>query len=126
VKIGVWYAVSARRIVVHVLFNERVHCKRCVQVIRRQFFPELTEVEILYGWFQQDSGIAHTAHIALQAVSDVFGNRIISSGIWSERSPDLDPCELFFWDCLKDKIYNRNPRTEELKENIRRKMQIFP
>jgi hypothetical protein len=27
----------------------------------------------------------------------------------------------FFWGCLKDNVYNSNPRTEELKENIRRK-----
>jgi hypothetical protein len=25
----------------------------------------------------------------------------------------------FFWGCLKGKVYNSNPRMEELKENIR-------
>jgi hypothetical protein len=35
----------------------------------------------------------------------------------------LNPCEFFSWDCLRDKVYNRKPSTEEeLKENVRRKI----
>jgi hypothetical protein len=40
--------------------------------------------------FSQDSATAHTT-----------------------LSPDLNPCDFFFWDCLKDKLYNGNPRTKE-------------
>jgi hypothetical protein len=64
--------------------------------------------------------------MSVQALSDVFGDRIISSGIWPARSPDLNPCDFLFWGCLKDKVYNRNPRTEELKENIRREIANIP
>jgi hypothetical protein len=48
VKVGVWCAVSARRIVVPVSFNKTINCERYVQVILGQFFPELTEEERLY------------------------------------------------------------------------------
>jgi hypothetical protein len=47
-------------------------------------------------------------------------DRIIGSDIWPARSPDLNPCDFFFWGSLKGNVYNNNPRTEELKENIRR------
>jgi hypothetical protein len=58
-----------------------------------------------------------------QALSDVFGDRIISSDIWPARSPDLNTCDFFFWGCVKDKVYNSNPRTEEeLKESICREI----
>jgi hypothetical protein len=110
VKVGVWCAVIARRIVGPV-FNETINCERSVQVILGKFFSELTE-ERLYGWFQQDPATAHTAHMSVQALSDVFGERIISSDIWTERSPDLSPYNFFFWGCLKDKVYSSNPRTE--------------
>jgi hypothetical protein len=80
-----------------------------------QLFPELTKYG-LYGWFQQESATAHTAHVSMQALSDVFMNRIISSSIWPAHSPDLIPCDFFFWCCLKDRVYNSNPRTEELKK----------
>jgi hypothetical protein len=58
----------------------------------------------------------------MQALSDVFGDRIISSGIWPARSPDLNPCDIFFWGCLKHKVCNSNPRAEEPKENNRREI----
>jgi hypothetical protein len=61
VKVGVWCAVSARRIVGPGLFNETINYERYVQVILGQSFPELTEEERLCGWFQQDSATAHTA-----------------------------------------------------------------
>jgi hypothetical protein len=63
----------------------------------------------------------------MHVLSDVFGDRIISSGIWPACSPNLNPCDFFFWGCLKDKVYNSNPQTEEeLKENIHREIADIP
>jgi hypothetical protein len=76
-------------------FNETVNLERYVQVILRQLFPQLTEEERLYGWFQQDSATVHTARMSMQALSNVFGDRLISSGIWPAYSPDLNPCDFF-------------------------------
>jgi hypothetical protein len=53
-----------------------------------------------------------------QALSDIFRDRIITSGISSAHLPNLIPCDSFFWGCLEDKVYNRKPQTKELKENI--------
>jgi hypothetical protein len=92
VKVGVWCVLNARRIVGPVSFNEIINCERYAWVILGQFFSELTEEERLYGWFQQYSPTAHTAPMPMQALSDVFGDRIISSDIWPARSPDLNPC----------------------------------
>jgi hypothetical protein len=122
VKVGVWCALSAR-IVGLVFFNETINFERYVWVILGQFFSELTEEERLYHWFQQDSATGHTACMSMQALSDVFGDRIISSGIWTACSPGLNPSDFFFWGCLKEKVYSSNPRTEEeLKENICKKI----
>jgi hypothetical protein len=90
-------------------FNETVSCERYVQVILGQFFTGLTEEEKLCGSFQQDSAAAYTARMSLQALFDVFGDRIIRSGIWPARSPDLNPCNFFLKSCLKDKVYSNNP-----------------
>jgi hypothetical protein len=63
----------------------------------------------------------------MQALSNVFREGIISSGIWPADSPDLHPCDFLFWDCLKDKVYNSNPQMEEeLKENICRRIANIP
>jgi hypothetical protein len=54
-----------------------------------------------------------TLHVCLcKALSDVFGNRNISNDIWPARSPVLNPCDFFFWDCLKSKVYSSNIRRE--------------
>jgi hypothetical protein len=69
-----------------------------------------------------NTATAHITCISMHSSSDVFGDRSIRSGIWPARSPDLNPCDIFLWGCLKDKVYNSNHRIkEELKENIRRK-----
>jgi hypothetical protein len=47
--------------------------------------------------------------MSMQTLSDVFGDRINSSGIWPA------PRDIFFWDYLKGRVYNSNSRTEELK-----------
>jgi hypothetical protein len=64
--------------------------------------------------------------MSVQVLPDVFGDRIISSDIWSARSPDTHPCGFYFWGCLKNKVYSSNPRTEELKENIRKEIANIP
>jgi hypothetical protein len=51
-----------------------------IQVILGQFFLELTEKERLYGLFQQDLATVRTARMSMQALSDVFRDRRISSG----------------------------------------------
>jgi hypothetical protein len=46
--------------------------------------------------------------------------------MWPSRSPDLNHSDFFFWGCLKDKVYNSNPRKGEIKENIRREIANIP
>jgi hypothetical protein len=61
------------------------------------------------------------------ALSNVFGDRIISSDIWPACSPDHNLCDLFLLVFLKDKINNRNTRKEkEVKENIHKETANIP
>jgi hypothetical protein len=97
------------------------------QIILGQSFSELQDKERLYGWFQQDSATAHTARTSMQALPDVTEARSISSGIRPARSPYLNPSGFLFWGCLKDDVYNSNPRKEEeLEENILREIANIP
>jgi hypothetical protein len=64
--------------------------------------------------------------MSVQALFHVFEDRIISSDIWPACSPDLNLCDFFFWCSLKDKVYDNNPRTEELKENVCREIANIP
>jgi hypothetical protein len=55
--------------------------------------------------------------MSMQALSNSFGDRIITSGIWTARSRDLNPCDFFFL-ILTDKVYNGSPQTGELEEIV--------
>jgi hypothetical protein len=92
-----------------VLFIKAINCERYAQVILRQLFPQLTEEESFYGWFQQDSASAHTARMPMQALSDIFRDKNISTGIWQAHSPDLNPYNIFFCGSLQDKFKTVNP-----------------
>jgi hypothetical protein len=96
VKVGVWHAVRAKMIARPVFFNGTINCESYVQVILWQLFPELTEEESFYGWFQQDSATAHIACMSMQAFSDIFRDRNISTGIWQAHSPDINPYDILF------------------------------
>jgi hypothetical protein len=86
VSVGVWCTISAIRIVGPKFFNEIINCKRYVWVILGQFLPQSTEGERLYDWFQ----LLPTLHVmSTQVLSDIFRDRIISSGIWPAQSPNL-------------------------------------
>jgi hypothetical protein len=61
----------------------------------------------------------------MQASSNIFRDRIISSGIWQACSTKFNPCG-FLWDCLNDKVYNSNPHNEKLEENIHREIGNIP
>jgi hypothetical protein len=53
----------------------------------------------------------------MRALQEVFDERIISTGLWSPRSPDLGVCDFYLWENLKGKVYRNTPRTAEALQN---------
>jgi hypothetical protein len=48
----------------------------------------------------------------------VSGDRIISSGLWSADTSDLNPFDFYLWGTIKQEMYRSDPHTiEELKKN---------
>jgi hypothetical protein len=72
IKVGVWCAVSARRVIGLIFFEDTVNSDRYVSDILEPFFQELTEEETRYSYFRQDSKIAqrHTRHAILCSVCE--------------------------------------------------------
>ena len=54
-------------------------------------FPHVQE-----NWFKLDGATSHTARQSMEAVRELFGNRVISrfgNVFWPPRSPDLSVCD---------------------------------
>jgi hypothetical protein len=77
-------------------FKETINCERYVRGILGHLISELKEKERLNAWFQHDSAPAHTARMSMHALSDFFGDRVISNDICPARSPDPNFCDFFF------------------------------
>ena len=118
-KIGVWCALSRKRIIGPIFFEETINADRYKSLILEPFIAELDESEIQCAWFQQDGATAHTAKKTLAFLEEFFADRIISKGLWPPRSPDLNPLDFYLWGSLKGKVYRNRPRTlAELKAAI--------
>jgi hypothetical protein len=94
IKIGVRCAVSVKRIIGPIFYHKTVNSDRYVRNTLKPFFEQLTDDERQCGYFQQDNATAHTAQNSMSALQEVFDDRIISTGLWPPRSPDLSVCDL--------------------------------
>jgi hypothetical protein len=56
---------------------DTLNSERYINLILNRFFPELTEEERLYSYFQQDSVTSHTASNSMAAISDVFSDKLL-------------------------------------------------
>ncbi len=116
-KIGVWCAMSRRRIVGPIFFEGRINSQVYMDMITQ--FIALLEPEEAYSWFQQDGARCHTSTETLAFLREFFGERLISKDLWPPRSPDLTPPDFCLWGLLKDRVYVHNPQTlNELKMAI--------
>ncbi|GFG32030.1 hypothetical protein Cfor_06830, partial [Coptotermes formosanus] len=93
-KVGVWYAVSHRRIVGPVL----VECTVGDAVYRDLVlkFVALLELDERDRWFQQDGANRCTANETINIPRGCFSDRLVSANIWPTRSHDLTPPDFFF------------------------------
>ncbi len=82
-------------------------------------FIAVLEVEEKDSWFPQDGEPTHTATKTLEFLRTFFSDRIISTGIWPPRSPDVSAPDYFLRGHLKNCVF-RKPvgSAEELKDRI--------
>jgi hypothetical protein len=109
-KVGVWIAVSRRRLIGPIFFHQTINAERYRELILNEFINQLDDEELQYGYFQQDVATPHTTQANLQYLSDFFGDRVISRGTntpWPPRSPDLTPLDFSVFGYLKNEVYKR-------------------
>ena len=94
-------------------FSPRLSTTNGTVTILCPFIAQLQEDEINKAYFQQDGATAHTAHMSMALLDNVFEDRIISKTIWPPRSPDLSPSHFFLWGAMKNSVYSNNPHTTD-------------
>lgn len=123
-KLGIWLAVSRRRIVGPIFFRETITSERYRRQILQEAFNQMHDDELQLGYFQQDGATAHTANATIQYLQEFYENRIISRGLWPPRSPDLTPLDFYLFGRIKNNIFkNRIHTLEELEAAILQEVQ---
>jgi hypothetical protein len=138
--VGVWAAISRRRIIGPIFFNGTNTIKiffskkltmpifsgtltavRYREIIQ-QFLEQLHDDEIVNGYFQQDGAPAHTTLETLNMIQEFFDRGVISRNTaiaYPSRSCDLSPCDFFLWPYLKNSVFqHRLNNLDELREAI--------
>lgn len=121
VKIGVWLAVSRRRIVGPIFFEETLNAENYRNIMLEPFLNQLHDDELQTGYFQQDSARPHIARVNLNYLQEFFDERLISQDRFPPRSCDLTPLDYFVFPYLKNNIFRTPVHTiDDLKDNIQR------
>jgi hypothetical protein len=88
---------------------------------------EMEEMDVADAWFQQDGATTHTAWRSMQVLREMFLGKVRGDVRWPAHSPDLAPCDFFFWGYLKSKVYTHRPENlQALKDAIRRDIAAIP
>jgi hypothetical protein len=123
-KIGIWVAISRRRIIGPIFFNETINAERYRRLILEVFIQQLHDDELARGYLQQDGATAHTARATIEYLRQFYDERIVSQGLWPARSPDLTPPDYFLFGHVKNNVYkNRLHNLDELQQAIRQEIQ---
>ncbi|KAJ4432161.1 hypothetical protein ANN_20777 [Periplaneta americana] len=88
-KIGVWAAMSRRRITGPIFFDETVNATVYREQLLQKFFEEVHDDELQKRYFQQDGATAHTAGSTINFLEEFYDTRLISTGLWPPRNPPL-------------------------------------
>lgn len=134
-KTTFWCAINVRGTFT-VNINGNVNGEVYRDIIRNQFVPFLQRTGRLErAWFMQDGARPHTAIATTDLLHEIFGDKVISlryperynGGVsWPPRSPDLTPCDFFWWGTSKDLVFKEPPNNiieiaqkfEEVARNI--------
>ena len=56
--------------------------------------------------FVQDSAPSHRANQLQNFLKQNLKSRFVNNTDWPPKSPDCNPLDYYFWDCVQDKVYD--------------------
>ena len=93
--------------------------------LKNELFPAISKTYPRNDWvFMQDGASSHTSNLVQSYLKDTLKTRFVKKTEWPPSSPDVNPLDFYFWNAVKEKVYegrlNRPFQNEdELKQRIK-------
>ena len=126
-SLTVWVCIGHGGLVSHDISEDTMNSERYVKILNENVLPAFNRNST---WIYQQDGASSHYSIAARAVlnNSLPGRWIGRRGPieWPARSPDLTPCDFWFWAYLREKVYdppgrvfaNRNALKVKIEEEI--------
>lgn len=123
----VWACIGHGGLISHDISEDTMNGDRYVRILQEKVLPAFTRNNT---WlYQQDGAPSHYSVAARAVLDDSLRGRWIGRRgpiEWPARSPDLTPCDFWFWAYLRTKVYdppgrvfeNRNALQLKIREEI--------
>jgi len=125
-KVTVWVAISVKGIYLE-FFESPITGDSYQQLLETKFFPYAKKNGLVkHFYFVQDGIMPHRTKKVFESIFNVYENRIIGLKYpnfdnssakrdlfieWPSYSRDLNPCNFFLWEYLKNNCYAQQPET---------------
>ena len=85
--------------------------------LKKELFPAIEKLINQDDWiFIQDGASLHTSNLVQNFLKEELKRRYVNAQEWPPTSPDSNPLDYFFWNKVKEKVYegrhNKHFRTE--------------
>jgi len=122
--IHVWIGIHSEGVIGPFIFDAIVTEASYLKMLETYAVPQVMQIEDHdHFYWQQDGAPPHWAITVRNFLNETFGKRWIGrSGPiqWPPRSPDLTPCDFYFWGHLKSLVYKNRPESlDALRMKIR-------
>lgn len=118
-KIGIWVALSRRRLIGPIFFEGTITAERYQNNILQPFIDQQDDEELQHGYFQQDNARPHVARTTMEFLRQFYDERLISQDRYPPRSCDLTVLDYFLFPLLKNTIFKTPVHTlEDLQQRI--------
>ena len=101
-----------------------MNAKAYEQQIQKELSPAVQRLYKRTNWiFVQDNSPSHRSNLVQDILQEALNSRFIKTHEWPQWSPDCNPLDYYFWNKVKEKVYENRlnkpfENDKELKKRI--------
>ena len=84
----------------------KMHAKKYKRHLQKELLPAVQRLYKHKNWiFVQDNAPSHRSNLVQGFLQETFNSRFIKTHEWPPSLPDCNPLDYYFWNKVKEKVY---------------------